>query len=1100
MTEGHWDEDRQDGEDAEPLPLEIVEEEIPMELKDHKEALNEDWISCFMYFVGVIILPAFFLTPFLSAQQAYYVGVYVMLFFLMCHQFHYKKVGYVRLGQLLLPEEWAGMIEEMVPQKWFMIGYTLCLGFLSILPSIVRPLSPLLCKIESATSYCLGGFISFLILLIHAVAYCKILERILIATRDVTAITNKHPSAQNDNTNNDKSDISNDANVKTDVNALSQNPKRNASSIISSQVSSTEMNADSASYVEENANRSAHPSSRGKVLNTSVADILQGMSSDSTFHPSIQIPFYIYRLVQGHYVIMYPIVLYWKREGQKMETICIERTYQDFKSLSKSIQKIRSTHASDPKSPTGHQDCSDAMPEQLCPYSLLRKQLELNISTPLIESKKNPNDKVLYVASLEARRVSLQAWLSSILDVTMKRQCIIPQLKIILLEFLSMDSMTEDMLDTARPFCDQVHEEGNSKGDSMTRSPNLFGVVSMIRWCHSWKDFCFILNQRQLKLFEPDMINTPEVVIPADKVAFYVEGIVNTDSGIESSKDCQIRPLPGMHFMTIRMETYSSPMEYYIGIKSKDSVQIFSEYIGNMVKNNSLRPMSSGVKSQITLPLYTFGSLSDLTVLNKRMHYFQDTSPSTEYGHNESHTFFLNMVSTIMEKPVKITQSYSNWDLICVFSTWLLEKVRAIYEEYVSKEFIMDARLIPCLIEFSKWTGMLSYIPHMDLSLSSNSESSKPVIFYLNIYHTLLLHGIMELGRPSQTTFPIRKFLDCACYDVCGYVYSLTDIEHLILRASMSGPSMAHIIPGSNSASSTGFFKWIKRKRSLFHEKDPRRLNSLSITDPRINFTLNHGTNSSPMYIPIFDTEHFEQQITRASEQYLLDNMRISIQDTSPVSFSEFLQGSLDFQVSSKVSLYIPAMLQWYMRDFHNPKSERHLVKELLAYMSDKQVQCLIRLGTVKLPATQKDDACSKDLMRSLTMQEPNTRAHSKGKSTAAASHRADGLTRARSLNSKNDSSQRMKDGLSSIIAHDSIASMNNPPDMLSSSPLLCLDRQDSDKSSYKNRAGARCSVSQVDSNDAACHLSHHLKIKFIPYDWTPRDVLKCADAATQNQ
>ena len=79
--------------------------------------------------------------------------------------------------------------------------------------------------------------------------------------------------------------------------------------------------------------------------------------------------------------------------------------------------------------------------------------------------------------------------------------------------------------------------------------------------------------------------------------------------------------------------------------------------------------------------------------------------------------------------------------------------------------------------------------------------------FWLNIYHTLLIQAHLEiakfqdLDRKSTNTADLSKvarisLFRSAAYRIGGYRYSLLDIEHAVLRAQTSAPSIVILALG----------------------------------------------------------------------------------------------------------------------------------------------------------------------------------------------------------------------------------------------------------------------------------------------------------------
>src|SRR5262249_52030906 len=89
--------------------------------------------------------------------------------------------------------------------------------------------------------------------------------------------------------------------------------------------------------------------------------------------------------------------------------------------------------------------------------------------------------------------------------------------------------------------------------------------------------------------------------------------------------------------------------------------------------------------------------------------------------------------------------------------------------------------------------------------------------FWINVYNALALHAIVAL-RIRRTVHEMRMFFSRVSYRIDGFVLSLDDIEHGILRGNRRRP-----------------FPPLRPFRRL----DPRGALAITPVDPRIHFALN---------------------------------------------------------------------------------------------------------------------------------------------------------------------------------------------------------------------------------------------------------------------
>ena len=71
-----------------------------------------------------------------------------------------------------------------------------------------------------------------------------------------------------------------------------------------------------------------------------------------------------------------------------------------------------------------------------------------------------------------------------------------------------------------------------------------------------------------------------------------------------------------------------------------------------------------------------------------------------------------------------------------------------------------------------------------EVNLESLEDPDTALCFWLNVYHTLLVHATMLFG-PPLTRWKLWSEL---CYDIGGCPFSLLEIEHCVLRARLSKP------------------------------------------------------------------------------------------------------------------------------------------------------------------------------------------------------------------------------------------------------------------------------------------------------------------------
>jgi hypothetical protein len=122
--------------------------------------------------------------------------------------------------------------------------------------------------------------------------------------------------------------------------------------------------------------------------------------------------------------------------------------------------------------------------------------------------------------------------------------------------------------------------------------------------------------------------------------------------------------------------------------------------------------------------------------------------------------------------------------------------------------------------------------------------------FWVNVYHSLLVHGQLLAGRPCNLR-EVVGFYNKASYLVAGHVFSLVEIEHCILRRQMTRPKISVI-------RAVVFRIWERTDEDL--EKRPciaaPECSAACYScrpDWRLNLVLNAGNVGSADAIPVFD-------------------------------------------------------------------------------------------------------------------------------------------------------------------------------------------------------------------------------------------------------
>jgi len=152
-------------------------------------------------------------------------------------------------------------------------------------------------------------------------------------------------------------------------------------------------------------------------------------------------------------------------------------------------------------------------------------------------------------------------------------------------------------------------------------------------------------------------------------------------------------------------------------------------------------------------------------------------------------------------------------------------------------------------------------------------ERSEKLAFWINLYNTMVIHGVIDWDI-RESVKERNGFFSRLKYDIGGYLFSMNDVEHGILR--------------DNSRLPYGFFR-------PFRPGDPRLAFIVSPMDPRIHFTLVCGSRSCPP-IGFYTSERIEEQLDLATASFV-NSPEVEI-------------------LPSENLLRISQIFRWYRRDF----------------------------------------------------------------------------------------------------------------------------------------------------------------------------------------
>ena len=176
--------------------------------------------------------------------------------------------------------------------------------------------------------------------------------------------------------------------------------------------------------------------------------------------------------------------------------------------------------------------------------------------------------------------------------------------------------------------------------------------------------------------------------------------------------------------------------------------------------------------------------------------------------------------------------------------------------------------------------------------------------FFLNVYHIMIMHAYVVLGPPDSSLKWLTYF-NTTSYQCADDIFSISELEHNIVRAQMSFPSQflsRFVVPKSN-------YQFALTKKDI-----------------RISFALNCGSLSIPMStVPVYMAETLDEQLDGTTRSFLAE--AVSIRP----------KGSRD------ASVVLPRVCQWFADDFGDG-SAADIVKAIEPYLTPEQRSYLQRL------------------------------------------------------------------------------------------------------------------------------------------------------------
>ena len=148
--------------------------------------------------------------------------------------------------------------------------------------------------------------------------------------------------------------------------------------------------------------------------------------------------------------------------------------------------------------------------------------------------------------------------------------------------------------------------------------------------------------------------------------------------------------------------------------------------------------------------------------------------------------------------------------------------------------------------KLSIFLNEIVYLKTIDIS-RINLQSPEALCFFVNIYHTLLIHSRILFKPPNKQNWPL--YFASNSYEIGGDVFSLAELEQCVIRGVLSRPRLQS-----------------KHDPPLIVASDDHYNYALGASDQRVHFIINNGSVSHPNGIFLLTPENFKAQLNKATE------------------------------------------------------------------------------------------------------------------------------------------------------------------------------------------------------------------------------------------
>ncbi len=223
------------------------------------------------------------------------------------------------------------------------------------------------------------------------------------------------------------------------------------------------------------------------------------------------------------------------------------------------------------------------------------------------------------------------------------------------------------------------------------------------------------------------------------------------------------------------------------------------------------------------------------------------------------HSYILNDGKDVAETPFEI------------LSQVMLSSIKDIKAGYYTNEGVVDYSAIKKSVEYDKYKRLTARLRNYDLRLLK--EENEIMAFWINLYNTIVVDGIIDLGI-KRSVKEVTGFFSMIKYNIGGINFSPDDIEHGILRGNARHPV---------------------RRLKQFKSFDKRKAFCIKKVDPRIHFALTCGSRSCAP-IKFYTAE--------------------DIADALELATKNFVNSSEVIIIPEENRILISILFKWYKNDF----------------------------------------------------------------------------------------------------------------------------------------------------------------------------------------